>query len=346
MARSVRGCANLGLCNVGCPTGAKQSALVSWVPRAERAGARVLAPVRADRILFRGDAASGVAATRLDPGSGAPQGEVIAEADAVCLAGGVLGTPALLLRSGVEGRGAAVGRGLQCHSSVHVTARFAEPVHGYYGPTMAYAVSEFSDVNGRAGPGFMIENVTVDPFTTASSLPGVGAPHAARMAELPFLARSLVVLRDATRGEIELERSGAASVRYSPVPADLARLRDGMAAIARAYLAAGALEVYLPLHGSAPIRRESDLAAIAPGDVSSRTLTLLYGVHLFGGAPMAGDAARGVCDPDGRVYGARGLWVSDASALPSNTGVNPQITIMAHALRVADGVRAEAGRPA
>ena len=346
MPRSVRGCANLGLCNVGCPTGAKQSALVSWVPEAERAGARVQAPVRVDRILFRGDAASGVQATRLDPGSGTPQGELIAEADAVCLAGGVLGTPALLLRSGVEGRGVAAGSGIQCHSSVHVTARFEEPVHGYYGPTMAYAVSEFSDVNGRTGPGFMIENVTVDPFTTATSLPGVGAQHAARMAALPYLARSLVVLRDTTRGAIDLDRAGGPTVRYLPLPADLARLREGMAAIARAYLAAGATEVYLPLHGSTPIRRESDLAAIATGDVSARTLTLLYAVHLFGGAAMAGDAARGLCDEDGRVFGASGLWVSDASALPTNTGVNPQITIMAHALRVAAAIHAEAGRSA
>jgi choline dehydrogenase-like flavoprotein len=345
MPRSVRGCANLGLCNLGCPTGAKQSSLVSWVPMAERAGARVLAPVRVERILRRGDAASGVVATRFGP-DGAPGGELIAEAPAICLAGGVLGTPPLLLRSGLEGPGVPAGRGVQLHSSVHVTARFAEPVHGYYGPTMSYAVSEFSDVNGHAGPGFMIENVTVDPVTTASSLPGTGAAHAERMSALPYLARSLVVLRDATRGEIDLESSGDARVRYLPMPADLARLRDGMAAIARAYLAAGASEVWLPLHGSAPIRRESDLAAIGTGDVSPRTLTLLYAVHLFGGAGMGADPARGTCDGDGRVFGTRGLWVSDASALPGNTGVNPQITIMAHALRVADAIRAESRRSA
>jgi choline dehydrogenase-like flavoprotein len=37
------------------------------------------------------------------------------------------------------------------------------------------------------------------------------------------------------------------------------------------------------------------------------------------------------------VWGARGLYVADASAFPSNTGVNPQISIMANALRVAEG---------
>ena len=163
------------------------------------------------------------------------------------------------------------------------------------------------------------------------------------MAALPYLARALVVLRDATRGEITLSSTGAAQLRYEPVAGDLGRLRDGMAAIARAYLAAGALEVYLPLQRVLPVRRESDLEALADVEVSPRSLSLLYAVHLFGGAGMAADPARGTCDGEGRAFAARGLFVCDASALPGNTGVNPQITIMAHALRVADAIRAEAG---
>ena len=52
--RNVIGCANLGLCNLGCPTGAKQSTLLTYVPRAERAGARVLGRTRAERIVIEG----------------------------------------------------------------------------------------------------------------------------------------------------------------------------------------------------------------------------------------------------------------------------------------------------
>jgi hypothetical protein len=190
----------------------------------------------------------------------------------------------------------------------------------------------------------MIENVTVDPVTTASSLPGFGAKHAERMATLPYLARSLVVLRDATRGEIALDGGGGPQVRYEPVAEDLARLREGIADIARAYLAAGAEEVYLPVEGLLAVRRESDLASLTATPLSPRSFSLLYAVHLFGGAGMAADPARGACDGAGRSFAARGLYVSDASALPGNTGVNPQITIMAHALRVADAIASETGR--
>lgn len=334
VARNVRGCANLGLCNLGCPTGAKQSALLTWVPRAERAGARVLSSVRVERVRIEAGAVRGVEARRLEPNgrAGAP---LRVDAPLVVLAGGVLATPGLLVRSGVE-----AGAGLQVHSSVHVTARFPEPVHGYYGPTMAYAVREFSDVDGRTGPGFMIENVAVDPVTTAASLPGFGDEHARRMASLPYFARALVVLRDRARGRVGLGEDGAPRVRYAPGPADLERLRLGMACIARAFLAAGAAEVFLPVHGFPPVLRESDLGPLAERDVSPRSLTLLYAVHLFGGAAMSGRAGGGPCDPTGAVRGARGLYVADASALPGNTGVNPQITIMAHGLRVADAALA------
>jgi choline dehydrogenase-like flavoprotein len=336
MARNVRGCAHLGLCNLGCPTGAKQSALLTWVPRAERAGARVLPLVRAERVLVEQGRAAGIEARRLDPVSGLPIETLRCEAPLVVLATGVLETPALLLRSGI-----AAGDGVQFHSSVYVTARFAEPVHGFYGPTMSYAVTEFSDVHGRRGPGFMLENVTVAPMTTAASLPGFGVALERVMTALPHLARSVVVLRDETRGSVEIDGQGAAVLSYAPTKHDLERLRVAIRQLARLYLTAGAEEVWLPIEGLGPIRREADLAALDGRALAPRDFTLLYAVHLFGGAPMAATARTGTCDEAGRVWNVAGLFVSDASCLPTNTGANPQITIMANALRIAEGIAAE-----
>ena len=335
MARNVRGCVNLGLCNLGCPSGAKQSALITWLPEAERAGARVIALARAERIEVGSGRARAVDAVRVDGATGAPLGRLRVEAPRVVAAAGVLETPALLLRSGL-----AAGGGLQLHSSVYVTARFPEPVLGFFGPTMAYAVTEFSDVHGHRGPGYMIENVTVSPTVTASSLPGFGAEHERAMQALPFLARAVVVLRDRTRGRIEVGSDGRPRLSYAPVAEDLARLRDAVARIARLYLAAGAVEVYLPVNGLSPVRSEADLGRLDAVDFSPRALSLLYAVHLFGGAAMAGSRAGGSCDEGGRVWDTAGLWVSDAASLPSNTGANPQVTIMANALRVADAIAA------
>jgi choline dehydrogenase-like flavoprotein len=339
MPRNVRGCANLGQCNWGCPTNAKQSMLVTYVPRAERAGARVLDSTRAERILIEAGAVRGVEALRLDPGTGRPAGNLRVRAPLVCVAAGVLGTPGLLLRSGLAG---AVGRGVQLHSSAHVAARFREPVHGYFGPTMAWAVTQFSDVHGHSGPGFTLENTATHPIVTATALPGFGAEHARAMAALPFLARAVVVLRDRARGHVELDAEGRAAVHYAAGAGDLERLRDGLRALARIYLAAGAEEVFLPVNELAPVRSEADLTALDGYTLRASAVSFLYAVHLFGGTPMGGSREAGACDEAGRVWDVRGLYVSDAASLPSNIGVNPQITILANALRIAEGIAAEA----
>jgi choline dehydrogenase-like flavoprotein len=323
--RSVRDCVNLGLCNFGCPSNAKQSTLVTYVPRAERAGARVMAGTWVERVRIDAGAIRGVDAVD------AAGARLAIDAPLVCVAAGVLETPALLLRSGLGGR---VGQGLQFHSSVHVTARFPDPVHGYYGPTMAYAVDELSDVHGRRGPGAMIESVTVHPIVAATALPGFGAVHADVMAALPFLARALVVIHDRTRGTVAAD----GTVTYTLQDEDVERLRAGMLGAASCYLTAGAEEVILPIHGVAPIRHERELVAVKERRLRPSDLAILYAVHLFGGAAMAEGPERGACDESGAVFGVRGLYVVDAASLPSATGVNPQITIMANALRIAAGI--------
>lgn len=335
MARNVRDCANLGLCNLGCPTGAKQSSLLTWVPRAERAGARVIASARVTRIEADSGKVRAVVAESLDPATGAPNGTLRVETPRVILAAGVLETPALLLASAL---GANAGIGLQFHSSVYVAARFADPVHAYYGPTMSYAITEFSDVNGHRGPGLMLENVAALPLSTASSLPGFGSALAGPMESLPFLARAVVVLRDRTRGRLELDGDRRTQITYPFERGDLDRARTGMIALARAYLASGAEQVFLPVNDLAPVTTEGELDALESRALSTRDTSLIYAVHLFGGAVMGSDPTTSCCDEAGRVRGVKGLWVSDASALPSNTGVNPQVTIMANALRVAAGI--------
>ncbi len=58
-------------------------------------------------------------------------------------------------------------------------------------------------------------------------------------------------------------------------------------------------------------------------------------VHPLGGACMAVDAAHGVVDEGGQVFGCDGLFVADGSVLPTATGVAPSMTIAALAERIA-----------
>ena len=50
--------------------------------------------------------------------------------------------------------------------------------------------------------------------------------------------------------------------------------------------------------------------------------------HIFGGCVMGADPRTSVCDLRGRVHGHEGLYIADASMIPTVLGVNPQHTVM------------------
>jgi choline dehydrogenase-like flavoprotein len=53
---------------------------------------------------------------------------------------------------------------------------------------------------------------------------------------------------------------------------------------------------------------------------------------------MGADASASVVAPSGESHEVHGLYVADASLFPTAVGVNPMITIMAFARRVAAGL--------
>ena len=65
----------------------------------------------------------------------------------------------------------------------------------------------------------------------------------------------------------------------------------------------------------------------------------------MGGCGMGGSTADSVTDAWGRVHGLPWLRVADASLFPDSLEINPYLTIMALADRVAECVRAEVREP-
>jgi choline dehydrogenase-like flavoprotein len=65
--------------------------------------------------------------------------------------------------------------------------------------------------------------------------------------------------------------------------------------------------------------------------------------HLMGGCPMGASHEDGVVDGAGRAWDCDNLWICDGSTMPTGGGVNPSLTIMANAERIADRIIA-AGR--
>ena len=111
-------------------------------------------------------------------------------------------------------------------------------------------------------------------------------------------------------------------------------------AAARIFFAAGAERVHAP-PADPPLIRRSEAAALdrriserhfLPGRLS------ISAAHLMGGCGMGRDAADSVTDHRGRVHGVPWLRVADSSLFPDSIEINPYLTIMALADRVAEGV--------
>jgi choline dehydrogenase-like flavoprotein len=107
--------------------------------------------------------------------------------------------------------------------------------------------------------------------------------------------------------------------------------------VARIFFAAGAREVYPgvrrhPILRSAKEAEALELASARAGDID------VMGFHPMGTARMGIDPQHCAVAPSGEVHGVSGLYVADASLFPTSTRVNPQITIMALATRIARGM--------
>ena len=89
----------------------------------------------------------------------------------------------------------------------------------------------------------------------------------------------------------------------------------------------------VPVKG-VPALRDGDTSPLRSARVRPRDLTLMA-FHPLGTARAGGDPARSVLDAELQVRGTPGLYVCDGSAVPTSLGVNPQITIMALATRLA-----------
>jgi choline dehydrogenase-like flavoprotein len=111
--------------------------------------------------------------------------------------------------------------------------------------------------------------------------------------------------------------------------------------MARVMLAAGASEVELGV--AAPAIRSEDEIGAALEALDVRRLRLAA-FHPTGSVAAGADPARHPVDPEGRLRGARGVWVADASILPSCPEVNPQLSVMASAIGVGEAAGGDAGR--
>jgi choline dehydrogenase-like flavoprotein len=325
--RNTHGCNGCGRCNFGCPHGAKLSVDHVYLPRAIRAGAELWSDALVDRIVVERGRAAGVVGRLLDGRRARRAGRLSVRARRVVVAAGGMHSPLLLQASGVGRRSGQVGRNLTLHPGFRMMAVFDQPVLGWKGALQ----SAFSDRYEEDD--ITLVSVFVPPAVLAATMPGVGPDLARRTREIPNLAMFGGMIHDEGGGRVHRAIGREPLVTYRMSRRNRATMPKVVRILAETFFAAGAREVILPILGMRPVDadafRRLDLERIPARrfECSSQ--------HPLGSCRMGADPRSSVVDPDGQAWDVQDLYVADGSIVPTSLGVNPQLTIMAMATRIA-----------
>ncbi|HSG82179.1 MAG TPA: GMC family oxidoreductase [Gemmatimonadota bacterium] len=337
---NVRGCRGSSLCNLGCPNRAKQGTHTVQLPRAERAGVEVV--TRCEVLRLEGRSVIARVRGRTEDEKGLPSswepGEYRIQPKIVIVCGGAVHTPALLLRSRLPASLPRLGHGFTCHPALILVAEHERSLTNFVGHPKSYYLDQFVESDG-----FVLETCMYFPFTTAKALSGFGAQHSEFMRAFRHLQMILVLACDHVdpHNRVTIDRGGQPVVHYRFTPAVRQALARGTLTSAEIFFAAGARRVHVPA-AEYPIVVEKKAGQIEdlvdprrfrPGGVT------VSAAHLQGGCGMGLTASDSVTDSFGRVHGVPWLFVADASLFPEAVEINPYLTIMALADRVAQRIR-------
>lgn len=319
-------CVYRGFCVAGCSTNAKQSALVTWIPRALRAGAEIRDLAMVGRIETDNHGlACGVHFHRQNAWH-------FQRARQVIVAGYAIETPRLLLNSantrypdGLANRSGMVGRNLMVHSNQAVWGTMDDEIRWYKGPP-SMALCEHWNYQDRGkdffgGYAFMSQGPL--PAAWAESLVGNRGLWGAALLDESRLYNHQVGLkmvgetlpRECNRVTLadETDQYGlpVARVSWSACNNDWRLVNHALDFMEQGLQAVNAKNIWAEHNGTA---------------------------HLLGTARMGNDPETSVVNGDCRSWDIPNLWICDGSVFPTSGGVNPSLTIQAIACRTADRV--------
>ncbi len=333
--RNSRDCKGCGVCMSGCIEGAKLSTDRTYVPAFIGLGGEVYTDCRVDTVIAGNGRAAGVKGVFINPENLKPSDKTMeVRAKATILSCGAMGTPLLLQKNGLANSSGLVGRNLCNHTATGMVGFFDEDVCGWIGPNQGYCCDEFRR------DGFIIEVAWAPPDVIGIRIPGFGLPHKDMMARLRNMTLWGAMIRATTTGRVIAPKKGwSPTILYNMSKRDARLMQVSMKATADLLFASGAYMVCpgihkVPDHMHDPAKTGLIMEAdLGPTDFSP------IGNHPTGTCRMSGDRKRGVVNSFGETHDVADLFIADGSIFPNAPGVNPQVTIMALAIHVADHVK-------
>ena len=326
-------CVYRGFCQSGCSTNAKQSALITWIPRAISAGAEIRDLAMVGRVET--DASTGLATGVHYCREGKWRFQ---RARHVVVAGYAIETPRLLLNSadrrhpdGLGNSSGLVGHNLMVQANQAVYGTMDEEIRWYKGPP-SLSITEhwnYADTRKDFFGGYCYMSQGPLPVAWSGIVAGARGLWGQRLrdemekynhqAGLKIVGEVLPDERNQVTLADETDEFGlqVARVTFSYGENDRKLIAHAMGWMRDSLAAAGARDLW---------------------DENDDTC------HLNGTARMGNDPRTSVVNADCRSWDIPNLWICDGSVFPTVGGVNPSLTIQAIACRTADRIRALAAR--
>lgn len=320
-----------GWCDAGCPIGALANPLVTYIPRALKAGAVFRSGEHVTRVLMDAAGARAIGVEYIDT-AGALH---VQRARAVIVAAFAIETPRILLNSAVprhaDGLGNAsglLGAYLMSHPSISVFGMFDEDMQNYMGPTGGQLLNQDHFAKDATPGALGSRQWMIAQALKPNDLLGIAMsrPDIIGAALDPFMHKAarglgnMVALCEplpdaANRVTLSSERDAHG------LP--LAQVTHGYGADGKALIAAAASE---------------GAAIMKAAGASEMWRSPIGGQHLMGGCVMGSDPMHSVTDAFGRLHDVPNVIVAGPSLFPTASAVNPTFTVHALALRSAEAL--------
>ncbi|MCP4807160.1 MAG: GMC family oxidoreductase [Proteobacteria bacterium] len=321
--RSAPGCVGCGVCQLGCPTGGKNSVDRTFLPLGLNTGnLRVFSDCRAERVEREGDRIVAVSGSVMNPEDESVAGTWRVRADRVLLSGGSIGSPRFLMKNGLAPNDHC-GSHLHLHPASPVYAGFEEEIVHWKGVSQGYYVDRWEK-------GYLLQTATVTPDNNFLGLPlELGPDINEVMSRLRHVALAGALVHDEDTVGTVTEKG----LFFEFGEHDRKVLLEGLRECCEVFFAAGAEWTVPAVIGAGFIRSPDDIAAAIPDDVPFDRM-IAVASHPMGTNRIGHTPEDSVVDPRCKVWGLDNLYVADASVFPTALGVNPQVTVMAIGLMV------------
>lgn len=273
----------------------------------------------------------------------APGNTVTIHARTIILSAGALGSPTVLLRSGVAND--QIGRGVVLHPSMPVLGLFDREIDAMKGTEASVYVDD-----RLMNRGYAFESMAAEPLYAAFMAPGPPMFTFQVLESYPHLAGFGVMLVDTVSNEnrLTIDSEGNPEISYTLSEEDKRRFRRGIAEAVRVMFLSGAKRVYLPTTEN--ILGETDSNELKPAvltnihqaDLVEKNLrfvpnrTIITSAHMQATDKMGGGPQDSVVGQDFHVWGTENLYVVDGSIFPTSIGANPMQSIYTFAKIFAD----------